>query len=335
MIVKKKEMFSFLLILLLVYIFSSNHLSADYTVYLSIYNSIGIIQNPSGVEPLYTLAMHLGDFFHLTYNQFLIFYSFCGLSLIYSTVSRYSKNSNWVLFAYICCPFFANVVQVRDFLATAIVIFSIRYLIDEDRNPIKFIIGILLASGFHKLSFVYLTFLLTFLDLKLLKKVTIVGLPIEFFLFTKSDIVRKLVLSLGDKYSGYFDNDGLNSMNFYNAILFSSFIIGTIIILYICYRYKDKKKYENYDEWMMKVGYISIFYIIAIVLLGNNFYRIFRNIIPLYYIAFSNISFKRNEKNTETLKLFKLSIYCYPLILFIFLHDFESVVIPILQSIGE
>lgn len=327
--IQKKYIFPVILIFIFVIIFSSNHLSADYSAYLSSYNHI----EQSSMEILYKYSVRIGNFIGLSYNQFLIFYSFFGFILIYSTILKYSKYANWVLIAYFCCPFFDNVVQIRDFFASAIMLFSIRYLIGEDRNYIKYGIAILIAAGFHKLSLVYLIFLLTFIDIKNIKKIVFIGVPIQLILFSQTNIITTLILSLGDKYSTYFDNGQLNSMPFFNALLFSIFILGTISIMIFCNFYKDKMKYDEYDEWMIKIGYLSTFFIFAIVMLGNNFYRIFRDIIPLYYIAYSNISFCRNENNTFFLGMFKLGICVYPLILFVFLNDFEKCVIPIFQSL--
>ncbi len=97
--------------------------------------------------------------------------SFVELLLIGSSVWKLTKNKNLVLALYFLFPFCMDVVQMRNTMGLSIVIFVLRFLVDDNnlnRNGVKrkvsndmlYLIGIIIASCFHFANIIYLILLL-------------------------------------------------------------------------------------------------------------------------------------------------------------------------------
>lgn len=88
------------------------------------------------------------------------------LLLIGKTVSKYAKYPNLVIMIYFVCPFPINVAQMRNALATAIMIYSVRFLLQTDKKEkklfgfslydIKYILCIFTASLIHTASIIWI-----------------------------------------------------------------------------------------------------------------------------------------------------------------------------------
>ena len=150
-------------------------------------------------EFAFTSLMRIGSLLCLNYPGFLFILfilSFVALSLIDSTVVRYCRNTNYVYLSYFLFSFSLNAVQLRSFLAMSLLVFSIRYIVDDYKlKKIKFLVLILFASLIH-VSFVVCAPLVL---ITLKKKKTRIGslVSVSFFLSLVQVISRESLTKFG------------------------------------------------------------------------------------------------------------------------------------------
>ena len=136
--------------------------NADYMNYNIAYYYNAVSNINWSKEVGFQLLCKLFYKFGLQYNQFLVIISIIGLLLITSTVRRYTKNVAFILATYFIFPFMLDVVQVRNFMAMAIVVFALRFLIERKKwGEVKYIILVMFASTIHYIALFYFLFLLT------------------------------------------------------------------------------------------------------------------------------------------------------------------------------
>lgn len=104
------------------------------------------------------------------FNQFRLIIFFVSYVLIVSTIVLYTKKINAVFSLYMIFPFCMDCVQIRNFIGSAIIIFSLRYLFANKKNISKYTIGCLVAFCFHNTAFLYMLFLLMVFDLRRFNK---------------------------------------------------------------------------------------------------------------------------------------------------------------------
>lgn len=131
--------------------------NADEGIYMSRYNQPDLWV--SNTELLYGLIMSFFRKIGCSYEVYKSIITLIQLLLISSTIKRYSKYPNLVLVLYFWFPFLLDVAQMRNALATAIMIFGIQFLINDiesnsckekiTKNEIKYIICIIVAALIH------------------------------------------------------------------------------------------------------------------------------------------------------------------------------------------
>ena len=156
-------LFSFLLVM-----FGLNYANPDYMAYENIYKMSG-----GGYEPLFALACTFFSSLHLSFQGMLFCWSAIGLALIASTVLLYSPYPSFVFALYLIYPFCMDIVQIRSFMAGAIIIYSLRFIIryhKDDRHEKKeilfFALAVLIATGIHYSAVLYGILLLLFCDIE-------------------------------------------------------------------------------------------------------------------------------------------------------------------------
>ena len=148
----------------IIFIFSTKN--ADLSNYQNHFLYGGVIS-----EPIYVTLEELFKFLGFNYTVYRGFLCLLGLSLIMKTFFDFSPYPNVCLFLYLLYPFCLDVIQVRSFVADAIVIFSIRFILDfhkthNKRNIVFFFIGIAAATGFHYSAALFIVLGILFLSLK-------------------------------------------------------------------------------------------------------------------------------------------------------------------------
>lgn len=354
---KHSKILTILLIIFLWVLFWGNYQNPDYNNYLRSYNEIAFLDAPiinhSGSEFGFRFLMKLGSLFNISYNGFIMIISAMGFMLIYSTVTKFTENLNYVFLLYFLTPFFLDVVQVRNFLAMAILIFSTRYLFYEDtKNNIKFLISILLATTIHYSAILYLP--MVFINKtdkkKIVKFIVLISIVLSISTLFLDKNILPVIAGLAYKISNnkkivkWFE-----SRTRYGYILFFAMHFINFLMISITKKYAnnnlenkdglqgyDKNEINNYYKFVELVYWINVyafaffpFYIIA-----STFTRLMRNLLLLNYIAFSitSDSFKHGDYKKI---LFNLEIFTYVVVLFliyIYIPYKDSILIAILKN---
>lgn len=160
-------------------------------------------ENPS-FEPGYQLLASSASILGLDYGAFHFVMTAVALLLIGRTILDLCDQPGLAMFAYLCFPFIWDVTQVRNFYAMALILFSMRYLLVEQRaSPVKYALTILLATMFHITSAFYLLFLLARIRNRfVLWGMLALGAGAYFTLFSEL-VTSPLLAFIGDKIDVY------------------------------------------------------------------------------------------------------------------------------------
>ncbi|KON82895.1 hypothetical protein AF331_18785 [Rossellomorea marisflavi] len=323
-------------------LFGWNTGNADYNNYNYIYNFIDASGDYPAVEVGFKWIVKICILLGLNYNGFLITYSFIGLMLITSTAKKFTNNTTLVLVLYFVYPFLLDVVQIRNFLSMALMVFATRYLIQDGwKGVLKYILLILIATTFHYSSIFYLLFLLT--KIKSYKKITIITLLSIFFGYAAYNFLTVFIIRFlsMDRYTTYFSE----STSLYAKILFVFYFAFSLILMFYVYKRIKRGKYQQLSSSSNsdQIQYADIVFKINILILISyifvikdvDFVRLYRNILPLNFILFAMIKPKyKIIKNVEMLVhswLF-VAFLGFSSWAFIYIRTFDTVVYPIFTN---
>lgn len=318
---KNTEIFSLLLMIFAWVIFWGNLYNPDYVAYSNLYYTNSRLAY-SNIENGYIYLVKLGNYLGLSYQMFLMIVTFICYMLIHSTVKRYASNFNVVYLMYFIFPFFIDVVQIRNFIMMSILIYSIKYLVDE--APLKYFILILLASTFHNTAFIYLTFLLINKDKGklLIRAIVSVSFTISMLMLLNSKqipFINYIIVNGSEKLNIYLETKTNYGFLLYWCLQIISFLI-ILITKKLYFKYTKelvnnsaKNRYMNLIYWINIIGFLYY----PMYLINSSFLRLIRNILILNYIAFSITYTTITDKYERNIYIY--SVYVYVLILFAFL----------------
>jgi len=316
---RNSKFISVLLIIFMWILFWGNYYNHDYEVYFNLYNTNGIYAET--IEFGFIFLINLGNLLNMNYHTFLSTIYIGCLILIHTTVKKYTSNFNLVYLFYFFTPFLVDIIQIRNFIAMSLVIYSINFLFEE-KNTL-FLVLILFAATFHRQALVYLTLVLINL-FKRNKNIInyMILLSISFsiiMLFNNKDI------PFWEEISGLFNLEKVNiymdsQVNLGFIIYWGRQLISNIVI-YISLKLNSPLKTQdgNFKSVQTKFTYL-IYWVNKILLLflplyliDSNFYRISRNTLILNYIVFA-ITLKNIRKKSNKI-IYLLIIVLYVAIL--------------------
>lgn len=256
----------------------------------------------------YMLFIKLCNYF-FNFQTFLIFYACILICLYLLCILKYSQNIYISVLLFIVIFFDQSIFVLRQHLAIAIVLLSIKYIIKRD--IIKFLIITSIAFLLHKSSIVwyFVYFVYGIKDEK--KIIWIVFLSTAFFfcVFNNLSYINNF-LSLG--YATYINESEITSQ----YKLTNLFIIAYIFIIY----------YITNKKIMFKDGYYKLFSLLLILDLILNLTG-YKTILLSRFLLYYNISLlfvipmTYNKINNMILKyLYLLSI----IVIFTYVNYFGS-----------
>lgn len=159
LIFHKSKVIRYLLISYIFIVMTLNSYNPDYNSYNLIYANPDAAQEEIGFRYL----CKLGNLFNLSYNMFHFIIVFVALVLFIRGVKTLCKfeeviPSNFYLVSYMLFPMILDVVLLRSFLSTCIIIYSLHFLYEKKNG--KYIIGVLCASTIHISSIFFFALLL-------------------------------------------------------------------------------------------------------------------------------------------------------------------------------
>ena len=216
-------------------------------------------------------------------------FSAIALLLISISIYDYSKAPCLVLILYFIYPYFFDVVQIRNFMAEAIVFFGLRYLKEfTTKNIIFYVLFVLLSTMMHITSLFYFTYLVAYIkDYKNVVKSIILLLMfyLIFFFLAPSNITNII--------TGFVSNDYIEGGTTINKIIgYGVFAVFSVIILFFLKDHNETKliddNYKVHITECMKKIIPTIMITIAMIAISSQGYRFFRNISLIVYIVYIN-----------------------------------------------
>ena len=340
---KKTKLVSLMLLLLILVLFIGNNDNPDYLAYLRNYEKI---ENNSFKEFVFSSGYFGFDFLQyisynigFNYNMFVLLVSLIGYGLIVNTIRFFSINENYVLLLYFIYPFFFDLIQLKNFLAMSILIYSIKYLLSNKKSDtFRYIMLIFVASLIHPVSIVYLCLLITKFSYK---NMIFVFLTILSFLVSIG--IRFNFINLAFLESVFFADDFLvtkftyfETRVRYGFLVFSFFNLYSLLLIILSIKILEKNNKKNYSHEDYKnskeykfaylMGEVNLFLTIICLpfyFINSNFFRIYRNIFLLNYIAFAIT--RQNyceEYPNNNLIAISYDLLVYLLILILFFYSF-------------
>ena len=149
-------------IVLLILVSTRYDIGGDYSTYYIIFNKIGGGEYFYLNEPLFYLlnkiVYELGFHFNLVIFfidafSFYIYYRFFN-----SLEGRLNRHIAFVLFVTFYSALWANMIYIRQEIAVAFLILALKSLVERD-NKFSFFIYVIVATLFHNVSIIFLSFL--------------------------------------------------------------------------------------------------------------------------------------------------------------------------------
>lgn len=335
---KNAKFIAFILVMFMWILFWSNTTNPDYHNYLRHYTSMQAgsqIFDGSGNEFGYRALMKIAIHLRFSFETFLLIVVALSFALIHSTVKRYSGNYNYVYCLYFIFPFFLDVVQVRNFIAMSIFIYSVKYLIDDSiKSKVKYVFLILTASTIHYTAILYLPMLL----IKTNKKNYLIRGIVLFSLISSLIILgnNKQIPYIDHIVRLIFDSDKVLSWTGkttnYGFILFWAMQTMSFFVAfnakYLIKDYINNNDNNSFTENQImseknKILFVNLVYWINLLafiyfpfyLLASTFTRLMRNILMLNYISCSIVHGRLKRGNKRM--LFNVIIFSYVMFFFV------------------
>ena len=323
--------------------------SYDYINYTRMYEIVtngGVL----GYEPLFLLLMKLGGMLGLDYFTFRIICTAIELCLIQSTVKRYCGSNAFVWSMFIIFPGWLLTTLFRFSLGMSVVVFGLRYLIDDDKflsfdvvpsqkkllaffaknNWIKYILCVSIAALIHSSLWI----MLVLVAAKFLKTKWLLVLSISFAGIGGALYAANLVNFLSSIVflrAGYLEriNSGITRNT--NGLIYSAlrqmliFCSGWLpAILYKPVKNPSNKLDHLKNRFMNMVLPINsaaiLFFVIAFFSSNTRPYHL----IILFNIMAYAISINSREKRTLQTALLKFAALGEGLLLSFLMIHFES-----------
>lgn len=298
---KKYLLYTSLAFLWILYGWSSGN--ADTNIYISRYYNYDAFHN---LEPLFKELMNISNKLGLSYQQYLIIISAICLCIISITILKLTDNFCYVIALYSIYPFIMDVTQVRQFIATTVIIFGFRFLLSSNnKNIYKYIICVIIAFLIHVSAVMYILLILPkILNLRKTIYFTIISILI-IILTIHTNIIYKIssilhintkisetIIATSHVYTG-------KSLLVYRVEIFIYFTLAMITLIYIRYKKKDRLNKQltkitkgNYIiqskviDFTIKANIVMLI-LIPLLAYSADLYRIQHGIFLLNYIAMS------------------------------------------------
>lgn len=302
-------MIGFILIFIIMWIlFAFSTGNADYSVYRMNYESISNDFHDVGYNLLVLVFNYLG----FSYQAFLAFFSLLGLLLIANTILKFSAQPTKVLLLYCIFPFFFDIVQIRNFIAMAIVLYAIRYLLVFSRkNFIKYCACILIAYSFHTVALFYFVFLFAYMKntktiFKLSTMLAVCGsvLMLGSVQLIESSVFGNILKTINPK-ALYYMGDNLQSNT---RLLFIVYIISICIVACIVNKFYFKSLNKRSDgisniteinnnnvRLLSKLCTLSSIFVIFVIL-DPTLFRVFRNVLIYFYMISTYVTSDKSKR---------------------------------------
>lgn len=296
----------FLLFVIMHMLMGFSYNNADYYTYQAYYNNY----TETG-DMGYDLLVEIGRYFSIDYQTFLIIISFVSLILLFQGVFKLSNNPTQTLVLYTVFPFFFDIVQIRNFIALSVTIYAFTFLLEKSVSGyFKYTLLVIIAALFHNVALFYLVYLLSHIDsLSKLRNLIItlttfftINLNSNFNIF-EIPLIRNILLGINPRIYYYLRGNALEGST---AVLYILYILFFFIISIFTYKFVMGEKFNSKVsigsiqlkklQFLTKISTISLLFI-PFVTLDPTLFRVFRNMLVVYYMQLSYLTIRIKKNN--------------------------------------
>ena len=310
----KYFLFSFLLIIFIIIAgFRGETVSRDYENYVNFFEQIKNGETvPVINDPGFYFIIKLVTLFSDKYAFLFLIYAILGVTIKFISFKRIlGIHYSFLAIAVYSSNFFLfhEMTQIRIGVATGFFLFSIPYIIK--REPIKYLISILLGSFFHVSLLIVLP--LYFINNQIIKPRFWLLLNIINILFF---ITHQSILKISTYITPPFFSEKIfvyksfmeESSDSSNIGIFNRFLVYFILNFVFLYNYKVVEKKSKYFIFLLKCSFISL----SIAFFLYDFYLFayrFSEIIGVVQIClFGMLAYLFKDKHFGNLLVFALAI---------------------------
>lgn len=284
-------------VICIVLIVSSNRTGNDIINYVINYNSVQTFQR----EPLYVLLKIAGKTLGLNFYQFRAVVSAIGYLLILSTISKYTRNVEFVLFFYCIHLLFMDSMQVRNFLAGSIFVFSIRFLSDlkQKKNLIFYILCVTLEVGIHSAFVFYFILILLLIKGRKTFVYTLFAIGAGLVIVTRVngnkipfiDVILSFLMEDNARANNYFS---LTTNLGFVAPMFL-YLVGIVGLFLVRKQVKALATWNDWEAFFNLIVMINLCFIVVVpmTMMSLTFYRLLRNLLYVNFIVYSKGYFEQ------------------------------------------
>lgn len=275
-----------------------NNGGVDTIVYTNMFRSFSTDSNIfASSDPLYHLFCYGAGVIGWDFNTMNIILTIFALVLYYISIQRLTKKVGIAGSLLLIYPFVENIIQKRNFLASAFVIFAFSYLFSDKKNrKLIFTIFIFIAAQIHSSAYIYIIFLfLQDIETRKLKKIIKFVLPIAFISIPIMPKIAGILFS-ASKVNLYFYQ---LKTSLFDAVCW--IVLQLIFTLIIAKMHKQNSSVlteedRKLEDRIYKMNLISLLFL-PLYYYEATFVRIYRNLLVFNYILVANRQSRKTSKN--------------------------------------
>lgn len=296
-----RVLLTFVIAVLFFILLGFNSYSPDLDLYKLHYADIDQEYIKLSIEPVIFYLMTFSKNIGLSFEVYLLCFSFLVFFLFTYSLFKYSPLPILVFLNFFFIPFFPDITQIRFFLGFSVFLFSIQFF---QSKKWLFYSLLLIAILCHLSMITILVFLILrkFKFFKSQRQSNIIILSsIGLLLFVPKSILEPVLIFLNPKYLTYIDSDGLGTGTFMGTLVLfiPFFIINNIVLWHYNAKYSGElipiKYAKNVPVFMELVQFSS--FIILFQYFIRDFSRITQNGLVISTIYFSIIVYSLIEEN--------------------------------------
>lgn len=284
------RLYSFIVLIALAILTYVSPNVADAAAYENVYNFIG----KSGNEYFSTgygwwLLCKIGNQLELNYMAFKAVILIISFIFIVFSLRAIKIENNKVIACYLIYPAITDLIQIRFFLATSIVLFLITHFLVKEtiKDDLIYVLGILLVtSQIHPATYFYLLLLLWQIFVKYTKLTITFSVIGALILFFDRNLLILLASTFGTEQEVDFYFNGIYYANHSTVLLYGiTTLFFTILSIYV-FNTVNTDNISNKELALIKLtcfgNYLSMF----LIILSSFAFTFFRLQKPMWILNF-------------------------------------------------
>ncbi|ATO56468.1 EpsG family protein [Loigolactobacillus coryniformis] len=276
-----------LFLICLIILLGGNTQNADFFTYQWLYQA----HIPYG-EPGYRVLTRIGPMLGLDYRQFRLVLAAIFLVVLYIGIKKLTTHSAVFLAFYFCYPFFLDLIQLRNFMMMALLVYASHFLLEKTyRNLALFTFFVLLGASLQVLGVLYLLVIpLYYFDSRNLWKIGLLSIVFLASVIVMVPAFSQLLLELlGQLHLSHLSLYFVQKVRL-GYLPFWLFSIFDLVFTYFSYHYLTERQLltprQRQIIWLMFTFTVVGVLTMPMYTYEFSFARALRDVIPFMIIAF-------------------------------------------------